>query len=655
MKVGVGALAALILAGSVVAAASAGAVTRSWTGAGGTGAWSDAANWGGAAPVDGDDLVFPAGSARPASTNDRFGAAYERLITGDARNISGDRFSLRDGMDIGGSLSLAAPVSLTADQTWSLGPGVVVHPDVVDSAGHTLHLRSKALDRGAAVHTASAFVGGGTIDVGPSMTLALLSPSATSFVDVEVGAGSLQLSGAEVVGDVRLAPYGGLAGGGAVGSVASDGGTVVAGVDGTPVLDVKGDLRLAGTTLLTVTERPDERLRVAGSVTLDGVELYLRDAGLGEGGQRMVIENLGPDPVVGTLPDVPEGGDFISFGVEYSISYRGGDGNDVVATVVRRNERPALIVEDLRGGEGSVAVVRARIVPPSSDPVHFRLGTFALEAGFGDFEPAHQSFDAHHAGAVLLPVRLLDDAFREPAESIAIGVTEVNGLDFASNGTLTIEDATPSRRARDIGYRLVAADGGVFAFGAHGFVAPTVAATPAAVGLIGRGASAGYVVARVDGSTVGTQVQLDFAAVGRASVAPAQPIVGAAVHPSNASYWLVGRDGGVLSQGGAPFFGSTGALRLNRPIVGMASTEFGDGYWLVASDGGIFSFGDAGFFGSTGDLRLNRPIVGMAATPSGQGYWLVASDGGVFSFGDAPFLGSTGDLVLNAPIVGMAA
>jgi hypothetical protein len=36
------------------------------------------------------------------------------------------------------------------------------------------------------------------------------------------------------------------------------------------------------------------------------------------------------------------------------------------------------------------------------------------------------------------------------------------------------------------------------------------------------------------------------------------------------------------------------------------------GYWFVASDGGIFTFGDAGFFGSTGAMKLNKPIVGMA-------------------------------------------
>ncbi len=133
-----------------------------------------------------------------------------------------------------------------------------------------------------------------------------------------------------------------------------------------------------------------------------------------------------------------------------------------------------------------------------------------------------------------------------------------------------------------------------------------------------------------------------------------KPIVGMASTPDGRGYWLVASDGGVFTFGDAGFFGSTGALALNKPIVGMASTPDGRGYWLVASDGGVFTFGDAGFFGSTGALALNKPIVGMASTPDGRGYWLVASDGGAFTFGDAGFFGSTGALALNKPIVGMA-
>jgi len=136
-----------------------------------------------------------------------------------------------------------------------------------------------------------------------------------------------------------------------------------------------------------------------------------------------------------------------------------------------------------------------------------------------------------------------------------------------------------------------------------------------------------------------------------------QPVVGmAATSPTDfGGYREVASDGGIFDYGDAVFFGSTGGTRLNQPIVGMAATPSGNGYWLVAADGGIFAYGDAGFHGSTGDIHLNQPIVGMASTPSGNGYWLVAADGGIFAYGDAAFYGSTGDIHLNQPIVGMAA
>ena len=86
----------------------------------------------------------------------------------------------------------------------------------------------------------------------------------------------------------------------------------------------------------------------------------------------------------------------------------------------------------------------------------------------------------------------------------------------------------------------------------------------------------------------------------------------------------------------------------------MAPTRTGKGYWLVASDGGIFAFGDAAFFGSTGAIKLNKPIVDIVPTPSGRGYWMAASDGGIFAFGDAGFFGSTGAIKLAKRIQQMS-
>jgi hypothetical protein len=121
--------------------------------------------------------------------------------------------------------------------------------------------------------------------------------------------------------------------------------------------------------------------------------------------------------------------------------------------------------------------------------------------------------------------------------------------------------------------------------------------------------------------------------------------------PGQHGYWLVGSDGGIFSFGSAQFYGSTGAMKLQRPVVGITPTSDNRGYWLVASDGGIFSFGDAGFYGSIPGLglspagssspkRLNAPIVGMVPSSDGGGYFMVAADGGVFAFGDAKFEGS---------------
>ena len=162
------------------------------------------------------------------------------------------------------------------------------------------------------------------------------------------------------------------------------------------------------------------------------------------------------------------------------------------------------------------------------------------------------------------------------------------------------------------GYWLVAADGGIFAYGDASFL----------------------------GST--------------GTMKLAKPVVGMASTPSGDGYWVVASDGGIFAYGDAPFAGSTGALQLNQPVVGLTPTPSGKGYWLVAADGGVFNFGDAVLYGSLGGTTLNSPIVGLAATTTGEGYWLFAADGGVFAFGDAAFMGSAGGTRLNRKIVGAA-
>jgi hypothetical protein len=128
-------------------------------------------------------------------------------------------------------------------------------------------------------------------------------------------------------------------------------------------------------------------------------------------------------------------------------------------------------------------------------------------------------------------------------------------------------------------------------------------------------------------------------------------VLGSVATPSGQGYWMVAVDGGIFAFGDAKFFGSMGGHYLNRPVMSMAPDPDGVGYWLVASDGGIFAF-DAPFYGSTGSIRLNQPVSGMV--PGDAGYLMVAKDGGIFTFGDVPFHGSLGASPPAQPIVAVS-
>ena len=200
------------------------------------------------------------------------------------------------------------------------------------------------------------------------------------------------------------------------------------------------------------------------------------------------------------------------------------------------------------------------------------------------------------------------------------------------------------------------AEDSVTAFGSAARAAPGVALTGLAAGLVGIASTpdgGGYWLVAADGGVFAYGDAGFHGSTGGMTLNA--PVVGMAATPDGGGYWLVAADGGVFAYGDAAFHGSTGGMALNAPVVGMAATPDGRGYWLVAADGGVFAYGDAGFHGSTGGMTLNAPVVGMASGPGGGGYWLVAGDGGIFAFGDAPFDGSTGALTLNAPVIGMAA
>src|SRR3954469_21717925 len=101
----------------------------------------------------------------------------------------------------------------------------------------------------------------------------------------------------------------------------------------------------------------------------------------------------------------------------------------------------------------------------------------------------------------------------------------------------------------------------------------------------------------------------------------AAPITGLAATPTGKGYWRAGADGGVLTAGDAPYYGSATSMA-HDTIVAIVATRTGHGYWLTDRRGAGFPFRAPAFHGSKGGHQLNLPIVGMAATPDGTGYWL---------------------------------
>jgi len=242
-----------------------------------------------------------------------------------------------------------------------------------------------------------------------------------------------------------------------------------------------------------------------------------------------------------------------------------------------------------------------------------------------------------------ITVAVAGDTLDEDDETFTVtlsGATNATIGDAAAVATITDDDASPTISINDVSVQE----------GASGSTNATFAVVLSSVS--GRAVSVGYATA--NGSAT---APADYTATNGTLSIPAGQASGSITVPVR---------GDLLVEGNETF-----NVDLSNPVNATVARARGTGtivdddqapiapartgYWLVASDGGIFAFGDARFFGSTGAITLNRPIVGSAATPSGNGYWLVASDGGIFAFGDAVFRGSTGAIALNRPIVGMAA
>ncbi len=159
------------------------------------------------------------------------------------------------------------------------------------------------------------------------------------------------------------------------------------------------------------------------------------------------------------------------------------------------------------------------------------------------------------------------------------------------------------------------------------------------VGTAGDPVTGGYWLVAADGGVFSFGAPFEGSAGGLDLVSPA---VGMAATATGSGYWLDAADGGVFAFGDAGFFGSMGGRPLASPVVGAAAAV--GGYRLVAADGGVFSFGVA--FAGSAVGQLQRAAAAIAT--DGAGYRVVSSDGSVLGYAGAVDLGG----VHVPPLVG---
>ena len=212
------------------------------------------------------------------------------------------------------------------------------------------------------------------------------------------------------------------------------------------------------------------------------------------------------------------------------------------------------------------------------------------------------------------------------------------------------------------GYWLVASDGGIFAFGDAGFygsipglgLAPAGSSDPKRlnapiVGMVPSADGGGYFMVAADGGVF---------AFGDAKFEGSCPSIGGcagaavAVMPdaTGDGYWLVTSTGGVYAFGDAASYGAPGPQSV--PVTSAVRTIDGAGYWILFANGVVDAYGDATDLGGpTSSVDASDPATTIFTTADGGGYWVASADGSVFTYGDAPYEGGASGMHLNGPII----
>ncbi len=238
-------------------AGTAEAATRTWTGTT-NGLWSLASNWGGTAPVTGDDLVFPNGASNLSNTNDLAENTIINSITisGSGYTLSGNPIILGAGLagitdsasSGGNTIALDLRLDITRDiVVTNSGETLTISGRIAGVGGINKEGLGKVVFSGANTYGGITKINTGVINARTNTALG----TAATGTEV-VGNASLELEGDIAIGYESLTVRGyGVSSGGALRNISGDnrfGGFITLVAGGAEIASDAGTLTITGGT-----------------------------------------------------------------------------------------------------------------------------------------------------------------------------------------------------------------------------------------------------------------------------------------------------------------------------------------------------------------------------------------------------------------------
>ena len=173
------------------------------------------------------------------------------------------------------------------------------------------------------------------------LVIAAIIDGAAGVGLTKAGTGTLILSGVNSYSGITTVNDAGVLGGSGTDprrvTVQVPGATLARSASLTAILD-RGNFTLASCSAFNVTLNGAaagtgyDQLNVTGTINLGGATLHVNPLVTSVGDTFTIIQNDGTDRVVGAFAGLPEGAKFTVGTVKFTITYKGGDGNDVVLT-----------------------------------------------------------------------------------------------------------------------------------------------------------------------------------------------------------------------------------------------------------------------------------------------------------------------------------